>query len=88
MRLTLYSHVGCCLCERLDEMIQPHLTALRRGGLEIELIHRDIADDPAWRSVYGERIPVLLADDHVLLEGRPEPAEVSAAFARLAASLR
>jgi hypothetical protein len=88
MELVLYSHVGCCLCERLEEMIQPHLAALRRGGREVELIHRDIADDPAWRAAYGERIPVLLADGLALLEGRPEPAEVSAAFARLGASLR
>lgn len=83
MQLILYGHAGCCLCDRLAEMIQPHLAALGRQR-DVELIKRDIADDPAWHAAYRERIPVLTLGDRVILEGRPEPAEVAEAFAGLA----
>ena len=82
MRFVLYGHAGCCLCERLEEMIEPYLASLRRSG-DVELVRRDIADDPAWREAYRERIPVLVAGGRVILEGRPEPEEVARAFADL-----
>jgi hypothetical protein len=87
MQLVFYSHTGCSLCARLEEMIQPHLAALRRS-FPVELIHRDIADDLAWRVAYGERIPVLMAGDRVLLEGRPSAQDVAQAFAQLGRAVR
>jgi hypothetical protein len=83
MELILYGHDGCCLCERLEEMLRPHLAALRKRGV-VDLIKRDIANDANWQELYGERIPVLIAAGDILLEGRPEAAEVRAAFERLA----
>ena len=40
--------------------------------------------DPAAERRYGMRIPVLLCDGRVLLEGRPTKDEVRRAVARLA----
>jgi hypothetical protein len=82
MDLILYSHAGCCLCDRLEEMLAPHLAALRRRG-GVNLFKRDIADDPAWHALYHERIPVLVAGEEVILEGRPEEDEIAAAMHRL-----
>ncbi|MCC7192986.1 MAG: glutaredoxin family protein [Phycisphaeraceae bacterium] len=78
----LYSHAGCCLCDRLEEMITPYLAKQRKTG-EVELLKRDIADDIAWFEAYRDRIPVLTLGNHVVLEGRPSEDDVRQAFAEL-----
>jgi hypothetical protein len=86
VELIFYSHAGCCLCDRLEELIAPHLDSLRKRG-EVDLIKRDIADDPVWHDRYHERIPVLTLGERVILEGRPEEEEVQQAFAAIQVSL-
>lgn len=52
MPVTLYTTVGCHLCEQAQawlRMIDPKL--------EIQLL--DVADDDALIDAYGERIPVI-----------------------------
>lgn len=78
----LYSHAGCCLCDRLEEMIAPYLAKQQKTD-EVELLKRDIADHPAWLEAYRDRIPVLTLDDVVVLEGRPSEDDVRQVFAEL-----
>ena len=59
--LFLYSRASCYLCDQLGE-------ALRRRGLVYHLI--DVDTDPELRHRYGARVPVLVADDAELCEGR------------------
>ena len=59
--LFLYSRASCCLCDQLGE-------ALQRRGLVYHVI--DVDTDPELRHRYGARVPVLVADDAELCEGR------------------
>lgn len=74
-RVVLYTRDGCHLCERLAALLDPHLQA--RG---LTLRHRDITMRRDWLRSYRLRIPVLAIDGRVVLEGRPEAAEVAAAL--------
>ena len=79
--LIFYTRAGCHLCDRLEAMLAPHL---RRTGLALN--KRDIATNEAWHHIYGDRIPVVMHDNRVILEGRPEQHEVDAAMKTLTAS--
>jgi hypothetical protein len=80
----LYGKADCCLCDRLDAMIQPHLDRLAsRATIEYRKV--DITTDRQVLQRYRFRIPVLTCDGVELLEGRPEPDEVDATFAALGA---
>lgn len=81
MEFILYTKNRCPLCNRLDDLIQPHLA---RIGLPVQ--KRDVLANEQWRESYGDRIPVLTCDGRVLLEGRPEAAEVVRVFAALSPS--
>lgn len=52
-RLTLYTTLGCHLCERLETELA------RLGAVDIELRRIEIADDEALVERYGTRIPIL-----------------------------
>ena len=54
-------------------MLQPHLRVL---GPAAKLIKRDITDASDWYQAYWNRIPVLVHEEEVLLEGRPDAEEV------------
>ena len=82
MQLILYTRDGCHLCERLEQLLAPHLERLRQRG-EVALIKRDIDDGHDWYEQYHARIPVLTCDDRVILEGRPEPLAVAMAMGTL-----
>jgi hypothetical protein len=57
-QLTLYSTLGCHLCELAKEQLEPLLTPLA-----LRLVEVDIADDDILLEKYGVRIPVIqLAD--------------------------
>ena len=45
-------------------------------GPAVKLIKRDITDASDWYEAYWNRIPVLVHEQEVLLEGRPEAEEV------------
>lgn len=58
-RLTVYVRLYCHLCEemltRLHEIRQQH-------GFSLAVC--DVDEDPTLAQRYGERVPVLVADDH------------------------
>jgi len=79
MKFHLYSRPECHLCDRLEQLIRPHIDALaqREGAGNVHLVKFNIDDDAAWREKFATRIPVLTLNETVLLEGRPDPTEVS-----------
>lgn len=74
--MILYTLPDCHLCHRLEDLVRSKLP-----GVQIE--RRDIRDHRDWLRAYRHRIPVLVVDDRVILEGNPSEAEVDAALARL-----
>jgi len=61
--LVLYARPGCHLCEEAREAVQSVLEDRAARGLPVpRVVERDIESDPAWRSAYLERIPVLELD--------------------------
>lgn len=80
--LVLYGHADCSLCDRLEAMIEPYLRGPHRETA-ITLVKRDITSNSAWHKLYRTRIPVLTYGDLVILEGRPDCAQVTHAMARL-----
>ncbi len=58
IKYSLYSTLGCHLCEIAEALIAPWEQARR---LEVQVI--DVADDPELFDRYGLRIPVLVAAD-------------------------
>ncbi len=82
LRLTFYTRPDCPLCERLAVLVEPHLHALGRQRA-VHWIERDITTQSDWQARYGRRIPVLEAAGQVLLEGRPRPDHIAAAFTSL-----
>lgn len=62
--LYLFTTMGCHLCEKAEQLLQPvlmHANRLRQeSGLDPFLLECvDIADEPALVERYGIRIPVL-----------------------------
>jgi hypothetical protein len=74
MNLILYTKDDCPLCDRLIELVEPFI-----GDAVIE--KRDITTDEDWNELYRYRIPVLTRDGRIILEGRPDQADVERAFA-------
>ncbi len=56
-KLTLYSTLGCHLCEHALDIIQPLINS--REGSEYVLEEVDIADSDQLVELYGIRIPVV-----------------------------
>jgi Glutaredoxin-like domain (DUF836) len=80
--IAFYTRADCPLCDRLEAMLRPHLRWMRNLA-EVRFEKRDIFDDKAWREAFQCRIPVLTRGDDVLLEGRPEAADVTRAMGPL-----
>ena len=57
--LVLLGKPGCPLCDEMREEIEPVLL-----GLGLELIERDVRDDPELEKRYVLEIPVLLWGEH------------------------
>lgn len=76
MRLYLYGHGDCSLCNRLERMVLPLLV-----GHDASLTKRDITTHPHWQAMYRDRIPVLTDEQgRVIVEGRPDAADVESAL--------
>ena len=75
LELIFYSGENCHLCQRLEAMVCPHLDELRVVR-KVNYVKRNIADDPAWTATYRYRIPVVVCDGSVVLEGQPSAEEV------------
>ena len=58
---TLYTRVGCHLCERAEDIVATHLPGCR-------LVDVDKAQK--LQRAYGLRVPVLVFGDRVLFEGQ------------------
>lgn len=82
IKLVLYGHADCSLCDRLEAMIESYLQAPRQN-VAIYLAKRDITSNPEWYHRYRTRIPVLTCDDRVILEGRPDRDQVAQALSQL-----
>jgi hypothetical protein len=63
MVLLLYTRRGCHLCEAAEDMVAAHT---RAAAVEI----LDVDANPDLQRLYGLRVPVLMADGTVVLEGR------------------
>jgi len=69
------SRRGCHLCELMIEELVP----LCRD--ELKLVVLDVDENPAWRELYGLRVPVLLYEGRVVCEGRLQREAVLAILA-------
>lgn len=78
VRLNFYTRPGCGLCDRLKAMLAQDLRAM---GIELHDVN--IADDPGLTEQFGFRIPVVTLDDRIILEGRPDEAQVRNAMQAL-----
>lgn len=59
MKATLYTTLGCHLCEQaLSQLYE-----LQREGLSIDIVQTEIADSDDLMTKYGVRIPVIAAGD-------------------------
>jgi len=65
--LTLYSRVGCHLCERAEDLLAEHAP-------NCQVV--DVDADEDLRTRYGLRVPVLVCGETVLLEGKFAEADV------------
>jgi glutaredoxin len=76
--VTLYTKPGCHLCEAVEQAIAQ---VARRRPLEVVL--RNILDDPADLERYQYEIPVVLLDGVEIARYRLTAEELEAAVARL-----
>ena len=56
-RITIYSKLGCHLCDRVKEVIE---RCRARAEFTVDVV--DISQDPALKERYGRDIPVILLD--------------------------
>ena len=56
-RVTLYTRVGCCLCEEAKKALK---AALNRAAFELDEI--DIDRHPEWLPLYNDQVPVIAID--------------------------
>lgn len=71
MKSMLYTRRGCHLCDAARDML-----AAVAPGLAAEIIPCDVDADPSLARLYGDRVPVLVVDGEVILEGRFDESEV------------
>jgi glutaredoxin len=68
MAYVLISRDGCHLCEEAERLLE---------ALRIPFERRNVDEDPEWVLQYGFRVPVLLRDGRVVMEGRFDPLGLS-----------
>jgi len=57
-RLTLYTRLGCGLCEAMEEELRP----LASGPQPFQIDEIDVDSDPELRQRYGHWVPVLMGE--------------------------
>jgi len=75
-RLRLYTRVDCQLCE---EMLQELQALPEFGDCILELA--DVDADPAARTRFGHKVPVLLLNGELVCHGRLDAVELRKALA-------
>jgi hypothetical protein len=76
LAFTLYSRAGCGLCEEMHSALAALAEA---SGIAVEIV--DIDADPALRSRFGHKIPVLHLDGALVCHGHLNTGEVHKALA-------
>ena len=76
--LVFYTRSNCSLCNRLEAMIAAVIDDDGRSDLRLIVI--DIDDDPGLIEQFRFRVPVVMHEDAVLLEGKPDEQEVRQAL--------
>ncbi|HEV2088526.1 MAG TPA: glutaredoxin family protein [Cryptosporangiaceae bacterium] len=71
-QLTLYTRVGCHLCEAAEDVLR----RLPPGRAEVTIV--DIDQDPALRDRYTVRVPVVELDGVEIAEYEVDPAALAA----------
>ena len=56
-RVTLYTRVGCCLCDEAKRVL-----AAARGRAVFDFEEIDIDRHPEWLPLYHEEVPVIAID--------------------------
>lgn len=56
-RLTLYTRLGCCLCEEMKEVVRRVA-----GKLALEMEEIDVDSEPELAERHGNEVPVLFID--------------------------
>lgn len=72
--ITLYTRVGCHLCEEAEAVLRP----LAAGRAELRLV--DIDTDPQLQARYTVRVPVVEIDGVEIAEYEVDPHQVEAAL--------
>ncbi|MCL4198165.1 MAG: glutaredoxin family protein [Phycisphaerales bacterium] len=76
--LLFYTKRNCGLCDRLWAMISAVIEA--EGRDDLSLVAIDIEGDLGLLEQFRFRVPVVVYEDAVLLEGRPDEQEVRQAL--------
>ena len=76
-RFLLYSRYGCQLC---DELADGLAALLPPGSYDLDVV--DVDADPATRSRWGLKVPVLLLGGELVCHGILDPGEVHKALAQ------
>lgn len=76
MRFLLYSRAGCVLCE---EMLEELAALPAAAALGVDVV--DVDADPAARSRYGHKVPVLMLAGELVCHGRLNLDELHKAIA-------
>ncbi len=76
--LVLYTRSNCGLCDRLKSMISTIIDD--DGRDDLRLVEVDIDSDPGLIEQFRYRVPVVMHEDAVILEGKPDEQEVRQAL--------
>lgn len=76
--LLFYTRSHCGLCDRLKAMISTLID--NDGRDDLRLVAIDIDGDLGLLEQFRFRVPVVMHDDSVILEGRPDEQEVRQAL--------
>lgn len=79
--LLLLSRPGCGLCREMHAVVER-----LRGEFSLELVERNIADDPALLERYAHEIPVLLLGETELARHRVAESDLRARLRALGVS--
>ncbi len=75
LHVTFYTKAGCHLCEEARNMLDDISTQV-----PYELTEIDIRSNPTIFEQYRYRIPVILIDETIVVEGRIEYSDLAQAF--------
>ena len=76
LRFLLYSRAGCGLC---DEMLEALLATPAGAAYPVDVA--DVDADPATRTRFGHKVPVLFFAGELVCHGHLDPSEVDKAVA-------